>query len=102
MISRVIASALWAQVERVRWTHQKAVWIEAIRLVPSVRVMVGAVEIEQHPGARFDSLATPFERLPGEAADHGEERVEAPHLLHEAADIRVVVARGDALATFRM
>lgn len=72
----------------------EAVRIEHLGPAPDVRALVGAVQVEPHPGARSDGLVAPLALLQRRAADGREQRAAAP-----ASDV-VDELRDDAVGAF--
>ena len=89
-----LAAALRHEPVGVARATREACGVERVGPLPAPGLPAGAVEVEQHAGARRDRHAVELERPHRARRDGGEEGVGAPDLLHEAVQA-ARVARAD-------
>src|SRR3954466_2345237 len=87
-----VTSSLGNQRERVFLPVDESFRSELVGSLPQVRLVVGAVDVEQHHRPSFKWISVPFERSFDERTNKRGEGVEAPNLLHEQVSIGACAA----------
>src|SRR4051812_26986626 len=96
VVAAWVAAALRNQVEGADLTAEEALRAEGVRVTPQIRVVVLAVQVEQHHRVLRDALAVELDVPRRPAADERRERVEPAHLVGECLS-EGRVALGQAL-----
>src|SRR5215216_4772773 len=85
-----IKGAVESRTRRIRATVTEAFGTKHFGVTPCPLVVIGAVDVEQHPLAFREAAAAPLELLLRASADRGEERIEAPNLLRKPGGVRII------------
>lgn len=76
-------AALRNQGVRIALPVQEAFGLKTLGIVPDSRIVIGAAQVEQHPGSLLETMTAPFEFFQRPTADHRKERIKTPYFLHE-------------------
>src|SRR5699024_12034951 len=92
-----LAAALRNKLKRRGFVLRKPFGLKGVRMGPDAPVMVRAVEVEYQPISRLKTDVLPPKTRANTGADCREERIKAPHFVHEGLG-GMFVSRGEVLA----
>lgn len=93
MGDRSVAAAMRHEIELLCLPAYVAIQRERVRCRKSPRIVIGTVEIENHPIALLNSVALPLERVAGYAADEWKEGIKPHHLFSECFKLGLISGR---------
>lgn len=94
----MIPSPLGDEIEGAPLPLAKSLRAKHLRLLPDARIVVGAIQIQQHLLPLGEGIAFPLKIVPHQRPNHGKEGIESPYLLYKHLRI-IILASLQLLAT---